>query len=73
MEKSEGDFSLENLWEQLLSRQPERARAVFFSLAPEQQAAVLDHLKRMVTEAGWHPEQRISAEAALESIKGSSS
>jgi hypothetical protein len=60
---------LEVLWEDLLSRQPDRVRAAFAKLdAPEQQV-VLTHLQRMVSERGWQPEQRISAQAALKALK----
>jgi len=55
----------ENLWDQLLSREATQVQAAFASLAPEEQDCVLTHLYRMVEEAGWHPEQRLSARAAL--------
>jgi len=60
---------LETLWDDLLSSQPERVQAAFTALdAPEQQV-VLIHLQKMVSESGWQPEQRISAQAALSAIK----
>ena len=49
--------SPELLWEQLLSRQPEQVLAAFTRLSPDEQAQVLQHLERMATEPGWHPEQ----------------
>jgi hypothetical protein len=58
----------EQLWEDLLSRQPHRIQAAFASLNPSNQETVLAHLKRMVDEAGWQPEQRISARAALDEL-----
>lgn len=58
--------SLESVWESLLSRQPELIWEVFGSLSEEQRQAVLEHLIRMVREPGWQPEQRISAQAALD-------
>ena len=58
----------ESLWDQLLSRQPAQVQAAFASLAPEEQHAVLVHLYRMADEAGWHPEQRLSARAALQAL-----
>ncbi len=61
------DF-LELLWEDLLSRQTERVRAAFAGLLPAEQKAVLAHLQRMSDEAGWHPEQRRSAQAALQAL-----
>jgi hypothetical protein len=63
-------FEIENLWERLLSRQPELIRAAFQSLRPEEQQDVQAHLLRMVSETGWHPEQVASAQAALDSIRG---
>jgi len=62
--------SLENLWDGLLSRQPELVRATFSTLDTEARAAVLAHLQRMVSEAGWHPEQCLSAQAALHALEG---
>ena len=55
----------EQLWEDMLSRQPGPIKAAFASLVPSDQQAVLVHLQRMVSESGWQPEQRISAKAAL--------
>jgi hypothetical protein len=58
--------SPEIIWDQLLSRQPERILAAYWRLSPDEQQTVLRHLERMTTEPGWHPEQRISAQAALQ-------
>jgi hypothetical protein len=60
--------SLEELWEMLLSRDPDLIRAAFGGLSPEEQAVVLQHLSKMAAEDGWHPEQVISAKAALEAL-----
>jgi hypothetical protein len=60
---------VEEFWENLLSRQPDRVRQAFNSLDAEAQQSVLAHLKRMVSEDGWHPEQVKSAQAALDAIK----
>lgn len=66
------DFSsshpFEDLWERLLSRQPESIRIAFDALPGSERAAVLAHLQRMAAEPGWHPEQRISALTALQAI-----
>ncbi len=59
---------LEKLWDQLLSRSPERIRSAFASLDEPSQQAVIAHLQRMASEAGWHPEQVISARAALDAL-----
>jgi hypothetical protein len=56
------------LWEDLLSRQPETIKEVYLSLDPADQQVVLSHLHRMVTESGWQPEQRLSAKAALDTL-----
>lgn len=62
-------LDLEALWDRLLSREPELIRAAFASLAVTDQAAVLQHLRRMAGEDGWHSEQRISAETALQFLQ----
>ncbi len=59
---------IEQLWELLLSRQPELVQQAYQGLAKEEQEAVMAHLKRMVDEPDWHPEQRISAQAALDAL-----
>jgi hypothetical protein len=58
--------SIENFWEEILSRQPERIKPAFASLSADEKEAVLDHLKRMTSEPGWHSEQIASASKALE-------
>jgi hypothetical protein len=60
--------SLEQFWDNLLSRQSARVRATFATLNEEGRRAALSHLQRMASEPGWHPEQRASAEAALEAL-----
>jgi hypothetical protein len=59
---------LEQLWDNLLSRQPDRIQLAYTSLDTHNQKAVLAHLHRMVTEPGWQAEQRQSAEAAIKVI-----
>ena len=59
---------VELFWDALLSRQPQRIRAVFAPLDPATRQAVLAHLHSMVTEDDWHPQQRVSAQAALKTI-----
>jgi hypothetical protein len=61
---------LENLWDSLLSREAGLIRAAYASLALDEQASVLAHLQRMAVEDGWHPQQRISAQAALDALEG---
>ena len=60
---------LEGLWDGLLSRAPEQVRAVFATLEPAEKQAVLVHLKHIASEPGWQPEQRASAQAALEALE----
>ncbi len=60
---------LESLWDDLLSRQPERVRAGYASLAASEQKTIYDHLQRMAGEPGWQPEQRLSAQIALSALE----
>jgi hypothetical protein len=60
---------IEALWEEILSRQLERIQKAFAPLSPEEKTAVLKHLKGMVSEPGWHPEQVVSASQALDALK----
>lgn len=64
------DTGYEALWEALLSRQPERIRQAFFGLDDASRAVVREHLRKMVREPGWHPQQVKSARAALKALKG---
>ena len=58
----------ETLWDALLSRQPAQVQAAYAALDPASQQVVLAHLRRMITESGWHPEQIQSAQAALAAL-----
>jgi len=62
------DIDLERLWNDLLSREARIILQAFTMLDKESQQAVLRHLNRMSEEPGWHPEQRISAKAALRAL-----
>ena len=62
--------SLEGIWDGLLSRRPDEVRFVFSTLAVEERTAVILHLQRMANEAGWLPEQRLSAQIALQALEG---
>ena len=62
--------SLENIWDGLLSCRPDEVRLVFSTLAAEERPAVILHLQRMASEAGWQPEQRLSAQSALQALDG---
>jgi len=61
-------LQFESIWEVLLSRDPRRILLTFESLQPVQKKAVREHLQKMVAETGWQPEQRVSAQAALDAI-----
>lgn len=60
--------SVQELWDYLLSGEPERVRDAFSVLDENEKQAVVEHLRRMVSEPGWQPGQRESARAALEII-----
>ena len=64
-----GSEALEIIWDALLSREPDQIRAMFGSLDAASRRVVLAHLRRMGCEEGWHPEQRISAQTALDALK----
>ena len=58
----------EIVWDALLSREPESIRPAYLALDAETRQAVSAHLRVMTSEEGWHPEQVISARAALDAI-----
>lgn len=60
--------SAENIWEEILSREPERIRISYNSLSVKEREIVFDHLRKMAAESGWHKEQKISAESAIKEI-----
>ena len=60
--------SVQELWDYLLAGEPERVRDAFSVLDENEKQAVVEHLRRMASEAGWQPGQRDSARAALEII-----
>jgi predicted metal-dependent TIM-barrel fold hydrolase len=57
-----------NIWEMILSRQPDVISMAFDSLDIDELEAVLDHLRQMISASGWQPGQRESARAAMEVI-----
>lgn len=60
---------LELLWNDLLSRQPELIQEAFEELDFPSQKLVVAHLQKMAHEPGWQPEQRTSANAALQALE----
>jgi hypothetical protein len=59
---------LEQLWDNLLSRQPARIRKAFASLDTTSRKSVYEHLQLMASNPGWQPGQRDSAIAALKAL-----
>jgi hypothetical protein len=59
---------LETFWDQILSRDPRQVREAYATLSAEERQALRNHLARMVSEPGWQPEQRESAQAALDAL-----
>jgi len=62
---------LEQFWNAVLSRHPQRIRRVVKPLDAPARAALLAHLQSMVNEEGWLPQQRESAQTAIDVIQGS--
>ncbi|HEX2981454.1 MAG TPA: hypothetical protein VHO48_14400 [Anaerolineaceae bacterium] len=60
---------IQDFWDNLLSEEPERIRAAYATVEEALRPAVLAHLQRMVSEDGWHPQQRASARAALDALQ----
>jgi hypothetical protein len=60
---------LEELWNDLLSRQAELIIAAFDKLDESSQKTVFAHLQHMAHDMGWHPEQRKSASVALQVLE----
>jgi len=61
--------SVEQFWDELLSRDPRRIKKSFEDLSDGDRQAVVDHLEKMTTETGYHSSQKRSAEIALKTIK----
>jgi hypothetical protein len=59
---------LEDTWDKLLSRDPSLVRLTYASMDEASQIIVISHLHKMSSEPGWHPEQVLSALAALQAI-----
>lgn len=57
--------SLEEIWDKLLSRNAHSIKEILENLSQDECEEIFSHLKRMMTEAGWHPEQKLSATFAL--------
>lgn len=66
--KKEGHLSIDQLWDRILSRDPRLITLAFKQLTHSEQESVIEHLQKMVTENGWLPVQKESAQAALQII-----
>ncbi len=62
------DTFLEETWSALLSRDKGEILRAFNALDEASRKVVMEHLKKMATEEGWHPEQIMSAKSALSTI-----
>lgn len=63
------DDPLETIWDGLLSQDPSMIKRVYNTLNSDSQNNVLLHLQRMMSEAGWLPIQRQSAQIALDVLR----
>ena len=59
----------QEIWDQILSREPALIRSAYLSLEAVERKSVVEHLIVMTTEDGWHPEQVRSAQLALRAIE----
>jgi len=62
-------LEIDEFWEQVLSRDNESIRKAFDALDRNDRRNLTVHLQKMATETGWQPEQRKSAQLALDAIK----
>ena len=62
-------LEIQEIWERILSRDPESVRKGFTALNRTDRRLVKTHLQKMATEIGWQPEQKISAQITLDAIK----
>ncbi len=63
---TDANFDIELFWDDLLSQQAVRIQAAFDLLSPAEQSNILEHLRHMVSESGWHPSQVAAARIALQ-------
>lgn len=65
MNKSNNFSEQGDLWSAILSEDEDTIVGIQKFLDPTDLASIIDHLKIMATEAGWHPSQRKSASFAM--------
>jgi hypothetical protein len=63
------NYSIEELWDSLLSREPLLISTSFNRLSHADQKSVVKHLQKMIDEDGWLPIQKESAKIALFTIE----
>jgi hypothetical protein len=57
------------IWEHILSRDPDLIQKAYSSLNKDERQSLMGHLVKMTTETGWHPEQKESALIAMKIIE----
>ncbi len=62
-------FSIDELWEHLLSEDAAKIRKAWTELKDDEASAVLAHLRRMATEDGWAEVQKQAASEAIKIIQ----
>ena len=60
---------LEILWNNILSRDDSLICEQYETLSDIDQQTVWEHLNKMASEEGWHPEQVKSAQVAIDALK----
>jgi hypothetical protein len=61
-------FSPEDFWGNILSRDADLIRPEIDRVSNDERTRIINHLQKMVSEPGWHEEQKISARYALDVI-----
>jgi hypothetical protein len=67
--KQQSHLIIEEIWDNLLSRDTDLITTAFNQLTKSDQIRVIDHLHKMTKDEGWLPVQKASAQAAIECIK----
>ncbi len=60
---------LETFWDAILSREPAKICAAYRTTTAQERKDTWRHLQKMRSETGWHPQQQVSAQLALETIQ----
>lgn len=63
------NYSIEELWDSLLSREPLLISSAFNRLSHTDQKLIIKHIHKMIDEEGWLPTQKESAQIALFTIQ----